>query len=418
MRCVNFGASLALGIWCATSVGCSHNAQTPVSNPFLNADRVPPPSTRVLSPGSAQPYYSGEMGAAPPTIVTPPISSPATAYPPSPGYVPGMGGPATGGPATYAPATGMPPATTYPPATTPIPSGMGYPSNPAGSPPPVSGSPYGTAPVNPPGGWGNYPPQGAVAPAMEGDSIAVPADQMAVRFAAADITVGPPAIESSAPTSSPSFEAPRASQYDELAAGGIPAITASMLPPQTALPSQESQASVRTPIQGMLPLRADSYVTPAGYAGNEGAAAGAANAFSSSPTQSAQIRSLSTGGTGWQGEQGGSATNGYFVPPQIGGQSAVAAPGSNATNQQRFGVDAEYRRLRGMLEYDPSYATWRIRYLAPEWQADAFGGAVVVGNPQVLGGLHSGEFIAVEGRLVNGSADPSTLAPLYQIASL
>jgi hypothetical protein len=39
--------------------GCSHN-QSGITNPFLAPDRVPPPSTRVLAPGTAQPYYPGD----------------------------------------------------------------------------------------------------------------------------------------------------------------------------------------------------------------------------------------------------------------------------------------------------------------------------------------------------------------------
>ncbi len=39
-------------------VGC-HNQTSSFSNPFLPPDRVPPPSTLQLTPGTAQPYYPG-----------------------------------------------------------------------------------------------------------------------------------------------------------------------------------------------------------------------------------------------------------------------------------------------------------------------------------------------------------------------
>lgn len=40
-------------------VGCS-NQPSHFSNPLYSADRVPPPSTRTLAPGTGQPYYSGD----------------------------------------------------------------------------------------------------------------------------------------------------------------------------------------------------------------------------------------------------------------------------------------------------------------------------------------------------------------------
>ncbi len=43
----------------AGSGGCS-NQQTPQANPFMGPDRVPPPATRTLAPGTAQPYYPGD----------------------------------------------------------------------------------------------------------------------------------------------------------------------------------------------------------------------------------------------------------------------------------------------------------------------------------------------------------------------
>ena len=39
--------------------GCSHQP-THFANPLYSADRVPPPSTRTMAPGTAQPYYSGD----------------------------------------------------------------------------------------------------------------------------------------------------------------------------------------------------------------------------------------------------------------------------------------------------------------------------------------------------------------------
>lgn len=66
------------------TAGCS-NQSSHFANPFYAPDRVPPPSTRTLAPGSAQPYYSGDplpplqSGSQPATAQqvssTPPISA-------------------------------------------------------------------------------------------------------------------------------------------------------------------------------------------------------------------------------------------------------------------------------------------------------------------------------------------------------
>jgi hypothetical protein len=48
------GALMLFGV-----VGC-RSTSNGVTNPFLAPDRVPPPSTRALLPGQAQPYYQGD----------------------------------------------------------------------------------------------------------------------------------------------------------------------------------------------------------------------------------------------------------------------------------------------------------------------------------------------------------------------
>jgi hypothetical protein len=67
--------------------GCSHN-QTGISNPFLAPDRVTPPSTRVIAPGTALPYYQGDplpvmQSAAPGTTTAPTIAVAAAAATPN-----------------------------------------------------------------------------------------------------------------------------------------------------------------------------------------------------------------------------------------------------------------------------------------------------------------------------------------------
>jgi hypothetical protein len=130
------------------ALGC-RNQSMPLSNPFMAPDRVPPPATRTLLPGTAQPYYPGD----------PVPNSPA------------VGIPAPAGAPTTAPSYAPPP----------------------------------TSPTSPPGGWNTYQPSAPVssAPASNwyndvqqasaevqlgpaaGESIQVPTDNENLRFAQA-----------------------------------------------------------------------------------------------------------------------------------------------------------------------------------------------------------------------------------------
>ncbi len=85
MRCVYCTFALCL------LVGCQNQA-IPLSNPFMSPDRVPPPATRTLLPGTAQPYYPGDQvpNLQPGTVVSPPYvpgtinTSPGSVVPTSP----------------------------------------------------------------------------------------------------------------------------------------------------------------------------------------------------------------------------------------------------------------------------------------------------------------------------------------------
>src|SRR3989304_811775 len=53
-------AAFALRVFVLTCLaGCS-NQQMSASNPFMAPDRVPPPATRPIAPGTAAPYYPGD----------------------------------------------------------------------------------------------------------------------------------------------------------------------------------------------------------------------------------------------------------------------------------------------------------------------------------------------------------------------
>lgn len=76
----------ALG-WLAvvvTALGCqTRGGQAAFSNPFVAPDRVPPPTTRALVPGTAQPYYPGDpvpvLQSAVPTPQQPLVAAPTVA---------------------------------------------------------------------------------------------------------------------------------------------------------------------------------------------------------------------------------------------------------------------------------------------------------------------------------------------------
>lgn len=106
-------------------VGC-RTQTTAMTNPFLAPDKVPPPATRTLLPGTAQPYYPGDPVPNSPAIQPPPSYAPVA----TPNVVPA---PVTPGAPLSSPAY-MPqtaPAGTVPPGgwnTTPqpYPSGASY----------------------------------------------------------------------------------------------------------------------------------------------------------------------------------------------------------------------------------------------------------------------------------------------------
>jgi hypothetical protein len=131
----------------SSAAGCKNQQSAVAANPFLSPNRVPPPSTRALAPGQAQPYYQGDPlpvsqnGVAPPNAVAQasaeaampsadglawgspgnaaavpnaaptPMSSPPTSSPPSPSVVasnePTVAIPDDGSSLRFAPPTGV-----------------------------------------------------------------------------------------------------------------------------------------------------------------------------------------------------------------------------------------------------------------------------------------------------------------------
>ena len=90
----------------------------------------------------------------------------------------------------------------------------------------------------------------------------------------------------------------------------------------------------------------------------------------------------------------------------------------NGESLQRYGSDTNYHELRGRLEYLAGVGQWKIRYVPIDGRADVFGGSVLVANPHVLGNLQSGDFVAVQGKLIQGAADTRSFSPAYQITTV
>jgi hypothetical protein len=334
--------------------GCKNQAAGTFTNPFLTPDRVPPPSTRVLAPGTAQPYYPGD---------------------PIPGVAPTVGTPVIGAPVAtpgYAPAPGYTTAPTYAPAPT---TG----NYPATSPPLTT----------PPGGWGStYAPQSSFQPAgpLNGDAVSVPADQQGLRFAGADsaATVAAPSLPSA-----PSLNA----------VANIPA--SARLPIQSILPLGEAD-DVPGPRPSQLAQRE---VTTAEY-------------FAAGATTGAQLASAEISRDGFRPQGSVPRplpvkTDDAFRPPS--GRNGAVTGGEDAS---RFAVGENFESLRGQLEYWPVSGEWSLRYAAEGAPADSLGGRVMIDNPQVLANLQPGEMVTVRGQAFSKSTDTGVVQPAYRVSAV
>jgi hypothetical protein len=367
----------------AALVGCK-NQSAPLTNPFLTPDRVPPPSTRVLMPGTAQPYYSGD---------------------PMP----------TAGAATLPPG-GAPPATYGVPQPLPgaVVPGTAYPAGPVTP----------AAPTTPPGGWGAYPSQantdgsGSSAQnlALEssaGDSVRVPGDEQGLRFQ-------PPTPQPILPPDAPLFAAAQANA----AQPHLP--KPAMVPPAQDPRIAAAPGGSFTPNAGaQAPVQQATYETPASPSATAGAPQRLAireitsAEFLDSRQPSSPTTAAVSGSDGFR-PQGSSppavaeeSSPQEFRPPEIRRESVA-----NGTGDGRFGVGAQQEWLRGQLEYWPESGEWSIRYMSSEGPTDQIGGRVLIDNPQVLGNLPPGEFVVVHGQLYGRQIDASSYRPAYRVAAV
>lgn len=287
-----------------------------------------------------------------PAVVPPPATrtpAPGTAAPYYPGD-PLPGSSPTSAPAPIAPPAAYPPASTYPPASAP-PSGWGA--------PPVSN-------VTPtPSGIQQAGANLALGPV---ESVQVPPDNGALRFA--------PTQQSAAITPTPQINQPV-----------VPDTNASTLqfnqPQQYSQPQPEA-AQVQF-IQQPIPAAEQRpvflrEVSTDSALGREG------------------TRRIGSDGFRPQGSSR-TAREQQKVSRPVVEQAAEPLAVEPSEVADRFGFDPQYSWLRGKLERSSTTGQWQLRYIPLNASRDQFGGAVLIANPQVLGALNDGDYVAVHGRM-------------------
>ncbi len=298
----------------AAVVGCK-NQSTPLANPFLSPDRVPPPATRTLQPGTAQPVYPGDAAPFVPAVGAPSANAPANVYPPGTGV----------------------PAPTYAPQSAPVtpPGGWNQPAT-----APTNVVPYGVQPTSARATIGTLP--------SDSQPIQVTPDNQSLRFAAVPSPVTNDPLQIAA----------------------------------------QQQGVVNTPYvyTPPTPIAQQGFTQP--------------TQFAATPTPAA-------------------ASDGFR--PQGSSQATTPTPASQPNNTAlpedpaRFGFDPTYRWLRGQLQYYPQTGYWGVRYVPLGGAADSYGGVAVIDNPEVLGGVQPGEYLAVQGYLETAEAGNGQFLPLFTV---
>ncbi len=89
-----------------------------------------------------------------------------------------------------------------------------------------------------------------------------------------------------------------------------------------------------------------------------------------------------------------------------------------AASAATFGHDADYRRLRGQLEYSQIDRCWRLRYLPVGGQTDRYGGSVLLEETPRLSGFERGDFVEITGRISSLADGKTTFAPHFEVAEI
>jgi len=329
MRCL-------LCIWALVLVAGCRSQTTAMTNPFMAPDRVPPPATRTLLPGTAQPYYPGD-----------PVPNSAAIGAPPVGYSPGF----QQATPTYAPQ----PDGTLPPG--------GW--NAAPQPIPGGSSSYNAVP-------NNIQPASAVVPLTAHAQIQVQPDQQSLRFSLP------------APISQPP-QRPSPQQ-------SIASTSATVWPDPSVLPTPQQSVS---PYPNQLasyqaPLAQPQYVQQS-VAPSEPREV-RIRAVSSTPINFNDGQSGSSDGFRPQG-------SGQVRKPTIASRLVPQKRQPTGGASNRYGFDPQFAWLRGALQYSSQRGLWSLQYAPGQGSADQFGGSLTIANPQVLGDLQPGDYVQLSGRV-------------------
>jgi hypothetical protein len=379
-------------LWCAIIVvavcaGCRNSP--PMTDPFLGRTTVEPPGTASVAP-VAPPYYSSPS--APPVsppIITQPAGAPIPATPP----------PTTQPPIPYSVPQGFRPVSSVTPNV----------SSPATSPAVAAAAPSPNRPVyGPPGGGMSHPQVAAVAPAQQ----PTPAQPAAPGLLRPESTVGAMDIRSAAAASNPVSATPAGWQpADNSRTAGS---TTSAVASSPASASQPPGSAIRI-VEPTRTATASSPVTPVAATRSAGEFRPAGTSSLTMPANGATTDTLNQSLPRWPAQdlsQLPPVRNASFN----GAPVSASAPASPATSSSsNYGYDAQYRWVKGKLEYSQSARNWRLRYIPPDAANDNYGGSVVLTDANKLAGLVPGDFVVAYGTLGPPSADQGSFAALYNV---
>jgi hypothetical protein len=392
-------------LWCALIViavcaGCRNSP--PVMDPFLGQQTVPPPGTAVLAPNAsvAPPYYGATTSPSTSVpIVSPPITSPTpAAQPVTPAAPPNTTPYQYNMPPGYRPGpTGFSGVT--PNVSTP---GGALVQTTSGAQSLAAAPPAGNRPAyGPPGGMA-FPQAPAAQSAQQPTLAQTPPALLAPASTAGarDIRGATGTPTAAAPTgwqaaaNNPSAAADSAAASDPAASispnsGGAIRIVEPM---RSVQPVSTAAAPTRAPTE-FRPGNT-STLTPAGGAINQ-------------TTTSAPIRDL----TDLPPVQTAS-----FNGTPIAASTAAAGLPSSSSN---YGYDAQYRWVKGKLEYSQSARVWRLRYIPPDAANDNYGGSVILADASNrLSSFQHGEFVVAYGTLGQPGSDKGSFAAMYNVAQI
>lgn len=302
-----------------------------------------------------------------------------------------------------APAVVPPPATRTPAPGTAAPYYPGDPlpgSSPVSAPAPIAPPAAYPPAAAPPSGWGS-PPVSDITPTPSGvqqaganialgptESVQVPADNSALRF--------------SQPQQAQAF-VPAPQQFQ-------PTVQQATAPPAQFSGSQQfspPQADVAQ-LQYIQQPPASAEQRPV-----------VLREISSESALSRESGTHRIGSDGFR-PQGSSRTarEQQKVSRPVAQQSLEPQQVANNEVADRFGFDPQYTWLRGKLERSPGTGQWQLRYIPLQAERDQFGGTVPIANPQVLGELQNGDYVAVHGQMELVQLGGAASVPSFTIAVL